>query len=1205
MQIAHLRLSFLRACPWSRKDLTKTVLVMKLTTIFLLAAVLQVSAKTSAQTVTWSGESVSLAKVFAVMEQQTKYNFFYRKEDLKDAKPVTVRLDREPLFTALQQVLLGQPLDFDVQGNTIFISKKAAPKITMKIADAIGLPDMPGDVSGVVRDEKQNPIPGVTIYARMARVATLTDQNGTFSLKNITDGDSLQFTSVNYERLVMRANTYSFMTVYLKPKVSELNTITVYNTGYQTLNKERATGSFSKPDMQVFKNRTGSMDIIARLEGLIPGMQVAIGPNSDDVNINNGISTRKATIRGTSSVRNGYPPLYVVNNVIVDNFSAINPDDIEDITVLKDAAAAAIWGARSANGVIVITTKSGSRSQRLSVSYSGFFNYSGKPNFDYMPMLNSRQFIDLAKQLFDPVNYPYASQSFIAPHDQILYDQYRGLISAADANRKLDSLASINNLSQIEDIWYRPAFTTNHTISASGGNSVYSFYGSFGYTGGQSGTPGVTNNAYRLNLTQSINAGSRIRLTVNTSLVNTISTSKNAISPTNAFLPYQLFKDANGNSLNINYMNGYLDSVSRVYAAQSGISMDYDPVKDMNYTRKKSNNLSINVTANLSVKLWKGLSYTGTYGYQKIPGSATNYDDHRSLYQRKLAISLTVPGTPPVYNYPITGGMYMSANSDQRNWTVRNQLIYDASLRQGKDHITVQGGQEIQEARQSRNASTVVGYDETLGTYSILDYNTLKNGIFPTVTGFGSLPFSPFDISSSASRFISYFGLASYSINGKYNFDASWRQDYSNMFASDVSSQNKPAWSFGARWRLKQEKFLQSAEWLNDLGIRATLGITGNSPYVGASSQFDIVRSVTAANTYTYSVIAGDALTMSDVANKNLVWERTNNINIGLDYAVLNRRLSGGIDVYKRNTTNLLGSNQLNPLSGYATVMGNIGNMTNKGIEISLHSENIRSKDFNWSTSFTLGHNRNKLVSYSKPSTSVINSIPTRLTGGIPLVGYPLNQVWAYRFAGLDNMGDPQIYLADGTKTKQYNIAKVADLTYMGTFTPTFSGGLSNNFNYKGLNLMLNAVYSMGGLMRLPINTLYTGRLTPSASFGTGNIRDLFFSRWQKPGDEAYTNIPSYVANQQTSNTRRNVSYYTSGDVNVVSSAYIKLRDITLSYDVNPKVLQFLKIMRASVFAQTTNFLIWTANKANVDPEFGTSIPPYKHTYSFGLNLSF
>ncbi|MBS1567080.1 MAG: carboxypeptidase-like regulatory domain-containing protein, partial [Bacteroidetes bacterium] len=464
---------------------------------------------------------------------------------------------------ALEEVFFGRFLDFEIQGNTVFISKKVSPRLLQDLppsAYPVITDYAPGDVHGLVKDEKQNPLPGITVFARSTHTVTVTDANGEFMFKNLADGDTLQFNSISYETLMVRANTRSLMIVTLKPRVAKLENVNVYNTGFQTLDKERATGSFGKPDMQVFRERTSTMDIIGRLEGQVPGLQIVVGAGNYTANINgNGVTTRKSIIRGASSAILPADPLYVVNGVVINEFSSVNPDDIEDITVLKDAAAAAIWGARAANGVIVVTTKTGSKNQRMSINYSGFVNYIGRPDFTKSNMMTTPQFIQTAKEIFDPVTFPWSSlnTSEVSPHEQILYDQNRGIISAAVANQKLDSLSAINNLHQISELLYRPTITTNHNISASGGNNFYSFYASLGYTGSQSSTPGTKNNSYKLNVSQSITAGSRLRMTLNTSLINIVTSSLNYPSVPGSFLPYQLLRDAAGNNLNMNYMTGY------------------------------------------------------------------------------------------------------------------------------------------------------------------------------------------------------------------------------------------------------------------------------------------------------------------------------------------------------------------------------------------------------------------------------------------------------------------------------------------------------------------------------------------------------------------------------------------------------------------------------------------------------------------------
>jgi TonB-linked SusC/RagA family outer membrane protein len=1197
---------------------TKTLLVMKLTTLFMLVATFHVAASSSAQTVTYAGQSIPLQKMFSIIEKQTGYVFFYEKADLKDTKPVSVAFKKTPLLTTLQIVTADQPLEFEVQGHTIFIYKKKSPE---KPADAPPMIDTlgtaePGEVRGIVLDESGRPVPGVTIYARKARLLEVSDEKGVFAFIKVEPGDTLVFTSVNYEKKEVAAIAGSLMQVLLKSKVTKLQEVTVYNTGYQVLSKERATGSFSKPDMEVFKKRTGSQDIITRLEGQIPGMVITTGNNAGSANINgNGVVTQKSTIRGVATVSPGMTayPLYVLNGVIVPDFSSVNPDDIADITVLKDAAAAAIYGARATNGVIVANTRSGARMQRIAINYAGYFNYQGKPDFNMVPVLNSRQYIQTARELFDPVAYPYANQTYnyTPPHQKILYDAYNGVITGAEADRKLDSLAAINNISQIRSLWYRPAFTNNHTISASGGGSAYSFYASLGYTQIQSNSPGDHNNVYKINLSQNFNAGNAIRFGLNASLINTVTSSKKPIAITNRFLPYQLFKDASGAPVNMPYMQYYSDSLRQILQSRSGISLDYSPLSDMNYTTNSANLININLTANLSVKLYKGLSFVGTYGYIKTPGTAHTFLDNRGFSQRQTLLSFAVaaptPGGTPTNYLPTTGGDYQTRNNDQRNYTVRNQLTFEARPANGRDYLSLQAGQEVLQQYGENTSTTLMGYDPALGTYALIDYNVLRHGVFNTVTGYGALYNSPFSISTSLSRFRSYFGLGSYTYNGKYSLDASIREDHSNLFGSDVSAQNKPAWSIGTKWQIGRENFMQPVKWVNDLALRATYGITGNSPYVGAATSTDVLYAINGSQYY--GAIAGDAFTINSVANRKLSWESTHTLNIAIDYSVLNRVISGSIEFYNRATTGLLNTLAVNPLTGYSSVPGNFGEINNKGLELSLLSNNIDNPGgFKWTTNFNISYNRNKLVSLSKPN--LYQNIRNYNVGSTLLEGKPLQAMYAFKFAGLDNMGDPRIELHDKTVTKVRDAAKSEDAVYMGTSVPPFSGGLSNTFRFKGVSLGVNMIYRLGGVMRRPVNQKYSGPLAQSANFRSGNVDVSFLDRWKNPGDEAHTNIPSYVSDGYTNYMRRETEYYTLADINVVSQSYLKIRDITLSCELQPRLLRTLRVQGISVFLQATNFLLWKANKYGIDPEYvevssGSSfIPPFKHSYSMGLNVS-
>lgn len=1318
-----------------RKVLTKTLLVMRLTSILLLAFSLHLSASTNAQRISLSLERAPLQQVFARITAGTGYQFVYRDEWLPLAKPVDITVKDASLQQVLDICFSGQPFSYEIIDKMIVLKERRLS--TAAVGDETSPPELI-DVHGRVTDINGKPLAGVTIVVRAARPVTgrgirvlsvggfradsgtslkpslspaapgqlmpvaagqltpvaagqltqprptqivsmepvtgttkedlsriaasassagklskdttseknkrfsaanitsadeaavvgvvVTDANGEFDLKQMPEDAVLVISHIGYEELQLKLDKRKELSIRLSLKAIELKDVKVtYSTGYQMISEERATGSFGKPDMEVFEHRTATMDVVSRLEGLVAGVTV-LGSASNTVgttgSASNNNSQKSAIIRGSSSVSLASTPLYVVNGVIVPDFNSINIDDISDITVLKDAAAAAIWGARAANGVIVVTTKEGVRGQKIKFNYNAFVNYQGRPDLNYLHQLNSRQFIQAAKETFDPVDFPWGNlyNQPVTPHEQLLYDQYRGVISASQASAGLDSLASLDNRQQVKDLWFRNAFTTNHTLSATGGNAYYSFYGSLGYTDAQSNRPGETNNTYKINLTQTLNASRNITISLNASLVDNIVSGKGYSSSSgsfdNTFLPYQLFEDAAGNHLAMPYVLGYSDSLRRDYQARSRINLNYIPLDETGYLDTKGNNLSVNLISNVGIKLWKGLAFQGTYGYLTAPGSSTSYDDGRSLDQRKQELQLTVaPSTSstPVYYYPTTGGKYVTSTNSQRNWTVRNQLVYNLSLRGGQDQLALQAGQEAQEQFSSTVTTTVLGYDRALNSFPLIDYNKLSQGISGTVTSTGGLFGGstsyfgyPYSYSEGRTRTKSYFALASYSLSRKYSLDLSWRQDHSNLFGHNVSTQNKPIWSMGGKWQLAREPFLSTVKAVNDLALRVTYGITGNSPYSGSAALYDILYAQPASQ---MGAISGNAAYIQQAANDALSWETTQTVNIGIDYAVLNRRLSGSFDLYSKHTNNLINTLPLNPLSGFLSTTGNLGTLTNKGIEVSIRSTNVRSRNFTWATAVTFSYNINKLLDYGKPNP-LLNSVTGRMIATYA-AGYARYPLFAYRYAGLDSLGDPQIRLNDKTVSKSVNAAQVKDIRYMGTTQPPINGSLSNTFSFKGFSLTGNMIGNLGAVMRRYfIDNYFSGRLTMGRQGGGYmnflNLPAEFADRWKQPGDEKNTNIPSFVGNSTTNALRRNTGYYTNGDLNVVSASYLKLRDVTLSYTVKPGVLTPIKAQSLNFYLQVTNFMIWKANHYDIDPEFqNVSYLPFRHSYTFGANLSF
>ena len=1197
----------------------KTLLIMKLTAMLLLIACMQVTANGFSQaSVTFSGENVRIEKIINVIKKQTGYVFFFDKTILESAHPVTIRARDMPLAEFLDEVLSQQPFRYTFRNKTIVLSSRPATLPPSATGLLIWLPTV--DIKGKVLNETGEPVVA-TITVKGSPKATTTNLNGEFTLKDVDENAILVISGVSIETIDVKVNgrkDLGSITVKVRIKFEEEVTVVV-NTGYQKLSKERSAGSYSKPNLAVVMERSSSMNILQRLDGLVPGLTVNNAPNSPNPLLIRGLNTLgvpDAYGRYSNNSGTNRNPLFIVDGIQMDDISSINPQDVADITVLKDATAASIWGARASNGVIVITSRKGNMNEKIRVRYNAFMNFQGLPDLEYMPVLSSKQYIQTVEEIFDPVTFPWndvssfsnSAGSGVPPHEVILYNRYRGLISEADARKSLDSLASINNLQQIEDLWFRKASLMNHTVSVSGGSRAYSFYGSLAYTDTRSPRPGDENHSYKVNFRQDLNLNKHIQVYLITDLTNTRTSSRRNINIDNRFYPYQLFKDANGKNLSMGYMGIASDSMMKDFQDKSLLNLDYIPLDEVNYGYTKSDGILGRITAGLTAKLVNGLRFEGLYGYVKGTNKTTSFDGEKSYGVRTELAALTVaPATPngkPTYYLPSTGGKYNVNNRNQTNWTIRNQLIYDNAWNNRLHQLTLLAGQEAQELFSNTNASTVWGYDETLQTFALIDYASLRtNGVTNTVipSTFGRNYFSgiPFVQSESQIRFSSYYANAGYTYNKKYTINGSWRVDKSNLYGLDKSAQNRPVWSTGLKWTLSEERFMNGLEWVEQLAFRATYGITGNSPAPGTASSYDVLSAASNAN-----LPGGIGLSIATAANPRLTWESTKTINFGLDFSLVKSRLSGSLDFYSKKTENLLGHMPTNGFTGYSAIIGNFGDLKNTGVELSLNSINLRTKNFSWSSLLNIAYNKNTITQLNSPIavTTARDKINAQY-----LTGYSAFAIFAYQFAGLDEMGDPMIRLADGKTTKETSAAFPEDIVFMGTYQPVWSGGFTNFFRYKGFGLTANMVFNLGHVMRRDVSGFYFpyasnrpvhGSIlggSDNSGFLGGQIHPDFLNRWQKPGDEQRTNVPSYVADVSLSESRRELAYYSRGDLNVVSASFIKLRDISLSYSLPENIVNRLRSDEITFRVQVSNIMLWKANRFDIDPEF--------HEPSYGVRL--
>ncbi len=1209
------------------KIYTYKLIFMRLSTVVLFLFFMQICAATYGQKVTLREKNSSVKDVLYKIRQQTGYDFLFDRHLVEDLGTVKISVKNAGLDETMSRLLANTGLTYTIESKFVLIRKKTASDVNKNLPDIQQM-----DVRGRVVDSLGNSLQGATIAifhktssentqtgdfsmtvkGRMA--AAVTDKNGEFVLHNVAENTMLSISYIGYENYVTKpAANLGIIRMKLAGRLEEV----VINTGYQHISRERSAGSFAKPDMEVLANRATSPNVLQRLDGLIPGLVINNSPTD---------GKQQFLIRGLStlSTADNYTnasPLFVVDGIAVADVSFINPQDVQDVSVLKDATASSIWGARASNGVIVITTKKGSNNQKLRITYDAFVNIQGKPDITYFPVLDSRQYIQASRETFDPKNTTYNPNINVflgglgyAPDRQIQWDAVKGLISAAQRDAKLDSLASISNLNQMRDIFYRPQMLTNHTLSLSGGTDRYSNYTSLAYTGNQDYTPGNRDNTFKINTRNDFLLGTRIKAFFIADLTNQRTGSNRAVSPDNRFLPYQLFRDPSGNNIDMSYMGILPGEAIEPIESLTGRSLRYNPLSNAHTGRNTGNSFIARVTSGLAVNLYKGLRYESVFGYIRGTSRITSYDDNTNYNQniQLLRFAQNTNGTIR-YHLPNTGGRYAVSNSADENWTFRNQLVYTYISGNQLHQLDALAGYEEQEQKKTSSSSIVYGYDENSQVSALLDYSVLRStgiaGIIPSFEGNTKLSEAPFLQSEAIFRFRSYYGNVGYTFGKRYTVNTSWRQDKSNLFGINKSAQRRPAWSVGGKWTLNNETFMQDISFIKELSARITYGIGGNSPVPGKSANQDIFLPV--SNTL---VAEGQGYTLLTAGNKNLTWEQTRTLNAGLDFAILDHRLSGSLDYYQKKSTDLIGPLEVNPLTGITTIVGNVGSMTNKGIEAAIRSVNVHTADFQWNTSLTLSYNKNKVTKVNSLIilNTGLNKIMTRYWAGSPAFS-----AFAFDYAGLNAAGNPLVRLSDGSISLGMDddgTPKAKDVLFMGVFQPVWNGGLSNTFSYKSLSLNVNMIYNLGHVMFRDVNRTYSEYFSGngfivSQDFQTGNLHADFVKRWQQPGDEKTTDIPGFKTLEEE--MVRATYYYILGNTNVVSASYIKMRDLTLSYTFPQSVIRKWKIEGLSVRGGMTNVMLWKANKQGIDPEFqegrygSRNIPAGQNAVNLGVHLIF
>lgn len=1058
---------------------------------------------------------------------------------------------------------------------------------------------------GVVTDESMAPVSSATIMVPGTRYMTVTGKNGDFSLKVPVNAQKIQVSCIAYESQVLPVNNAIYYKIALKDKTGYLKPVEVVSTGYVNLPKERATGSFGVVTAKELE-KIPTANVINRLEGMVPGlqMQLTAGDNSfvyDNVTPAPASNTRTIgmnnynyNIRGTTTLKSETSPLVVVDGFPTEfDLKTLNPNDIEQITFLRDAAAASIWGARAANGVIVIQTKKG-RLRQPAVNFGVGYSTQARPDIGYLKLMNSAQVLALDKEMVDKgivtsASYnPYTSglKYNIDKGVDLAFQLNSGRITQAQYDAQVAELSKRNNYSQLSDYLMQPATAQNYNLSVSGGTDVHTYYLSGAYS--KENTSTVGNSGERINLVANQEFKILKKITLGVSLKGAFfNYANNGIglnilaNGANTFMPYDDIHD------NFYYTIGehYADSLENL--GYRNWSTNYLDELKMNRNYTRDNNYTGTIT--LDIPIYKGIGFNASYMQERDFFTIRNTLDKNSAYVRDLYNKGTVmSGTTLVHNFP-DGSILRATNNNMNNYSARGQFTYNRSIKE--DHqISALAGMEVRQTLNSANSYTIYGYNPATGIgvttaygtyYATMDYSGGYLGGYPTQTDY-------------MKRYLSYYGNAAYTYKNKYTLSGSVRYDDYNNFGLEKKYRAKPFWSSGLSWNVAKESFMQDVSWVSSLRVRGTFGINGNiNQDLRPFTNISLGSSDGQTGLPTATVISP--------ANPALKWENTYVTNLGIDYGLLNGRLSGTIDLYNKKGTDIIYLLEVNPtlLGSGNTINRNGVTMSNRGIDLGINGAIVDGKNFGWNMGVNFSYNTNKITSsLLKPTTSFYSSFSGQI------VGYASDAVFAYRNAGLDSLGWTKIYDQNGNKIRS-NVA-VTDMgavKYAGRRTAPVYGSLQNTFRYKNWSMFVLATYSFGSVFRAPVATQY-----PTSRKLFYNTSGDIANRWQNAGDETKTIVPGIAGAYAATSVLR----YAYSDVNIQPGDYIRLREISLSYQLPSEMAGKVFARSIKISGAVRNLgLIWKKNKLGLDPDYVPALAstvlhlPATPQYNLMLNVGF
>ncbi len=979
-------------------------------------------------------------------------------------------------------------------------------------------------ITGTVVDETGEPLIGASVRVKGGKEAVTTDIDGQFRI-NASAGQQLTFSYVGCKPVTVGAQ--NGMKVTLAEDSQVLGEVVVL--GYNTVKKSDLTGSVASMG-NADLIRSGLTNAAGSMQGTIPGVTIQKANNKPggDYNI---------LIRGLNTISGSTAPLVVVDGVPGATLSNINPDDIEQIDILKDASSTAIYGSRATNGVVIVTTKRG-REGKPTISYSGyagFRQYMNIPEF-----MSGDEYVQLAREAARAGN----SNNYKADEN---------VFTASE----LVAIANGNYFDWV-DAGSKNAFTTNHTIQASGGSQ----YVSYALSGGVAYDDGLvspqTYTRYNIRSVVDVRLNDVFTFGVNLYGTHTVRDTGNS----------DVLQDLL--RMRPTYHPNDLVTGEECWAYSNG---QYNPLiaTKNEYNKTKQYNLLGNIY--LSVTPVKGLTLKTMFS----PNITINeVGQYRGKYTKA-----NKGQNDDTSNY---------AKNTYTNWVWDNVANYSANLLE-KHRIELTGVFSMMQNQ----------YERLYGLGNGLSFNSL----WYNLQGGSAKNSSQSDYTKN--NLMSYLGRVQYTYDDRYILTASIRFDGSSKLAEGHKWASFP--SVAVAWRASNEAFLRDLTWLNNLKLRVSYGQTGNDN----TSPYGTAGAIGGAQYYTFGTDDAIGYLPNNLRNLELGWERTKEWNFGIDFGFINGRIAGSIDYYRRTTSDLIMNKTVPVTTGYTSVKANVGTVRNEGFEFNLSTENIHTSDFTWHTTFNLSYNKNQIVDlqYKEDLSSRGKAFEGKVGdySNLWVVGLPIDFNYNLIKTGIWQFDEAEEAAKYGCKPGQYKFLDInndgvytdADRQIDGKRTPDWIGGMTNTFTYRGFDLAFALNFQTGARMR---NQFFVSYASEGNAQNFNNLRRDYWT------PENPTNAYSQPSNQGSyagkAGSWGNAKSETS--LRFSSTDYVKIGYITLGYSLPAKILSKANISKLRVYATVQNPFIWD-DKYVFDPEqTNTSINStdfMTRNWLFGINLSF